>query len=519
MMISRIRGRALAFVAVVAMLGLGGCVVNPVTGKNELGWVSTEAQIDIGRKNYVPAQQMQGGQYKVDPQLTEYVSRVGQRVAAKSPIDLPWEFVVLNNSVPNAWAMPGGKIAVNRGLLTELGSEAELAAVLGHEVVHAAARHGAQSMERGMLLQGAMVAAAIGTRNQEYAGAVLGGAQLAAGLVTTKYGRDAERESDLYGTRYLAEAGYDPQAAVDLQETFVRLSEGRKTDWLQGLFASHPPSEERVANNRVLVKQLRTEGYTGGELGRDRFLAATGRIRKDAPAYAAFDAAREAAANKQFDVAAEEASKAIRLQSNDAQFHGLRGDIRRVQGRHADAVTNYDRAIAKDDEYFGFYIGRGLSRTKLGQRAEAKQDFNRSVEFLPTAVAYTELGKIAEAEGNKDAAVRYFEAASKSSGAAAREAMAGLVRVDLPRQPSRYIAAELVRGNNGKLLLKVTNGTPVTLTDIQVNVVLRWAASGEQALSRRVASLAGGKSAFLSVPLRSDQLVSGNAYAVAARAQ
>ena len=170
MMICRIRGRALLFIAVLLMLSLGGCVVNPVTGKNELGWVSTEAQIDIGRKNYVPAQQMQGGQYKIDPQLTEYVSRIGQRVAAKSPIDLPWEFVVLNNSVPNAWAMPGGKIAVNRGLLTELGSEAELAAVLGHEVVHAAARHGAKSMERGMLLQGAMVAAAIGTRNQEYAG-------------------------------------------------------------------------------------------------------------------------------------------------------------------------------------------------------------------------------------------------------------------------------------------------------------------------------------------------------------
>ena len=187
---------ARVLVLVAPLLLAGGCVVNPVTGQNEIGWVSTDQQIEIGRKNYVPAQQMQGGQYKVDRGLTTYVNEVGQKVAARAPIDLPWEFVVLNNSVPNAWAMPGGKIAVNRGLLTELGSEAELAAVLGHEVVHAAARHGAQNMERSMLLQGAMIAAVIGTRNQEYAGAVLGGAQLAAGLITQKYGRDAERESD-----------------------------------------------------------------------------------------------------------------------------------------------------------------------------------------------------------------------------------------------------------------------------------------------------------------------------------
>ena len=510
---------ARVLVLVAPLLLAGGCVVNPVTGQNEIGWVSTDQQIEIGRKNYVPAQQMQGGQYKVDRGLTTYVNEVGQKVAARAPIDLPWEFVVLNNSVPNAWAMPGGKIAVNRGLLTELGSEAELAAVLGHEVVHAAARHGAQNMERSMLLQGAMIAAVIGTRNQEYAGAVLGGAQLAAGLITQKYGRDAERESDFYGTRYLAEAGYDPQAAVSLQETFVRLSEGRRTNWLEGLFASHPPSQERVVNNQALVKTLRSEGYTGGDLGKKRFLAATARVREDAAAYAAYDAAREAAGNKQYDVAAEEAGKAIRLQGADAQFHGLRGDIRRLQGRHKDALTNYDRALARDDEYFGFYLGRGLSRSELGQRAAAKQDFNASVKYLPTAIAYTELGKIAEAEGNQDAAVRYYEAASSAPGAAGKQAVQGLVRLDLPRRPSRYVRSELVRGSKGEVLLKVTNGTPVALADVQVNVILRWAASGEQSIGRRIPSLAGGRSTLISLPMRNDQLVGGNAYAVAARAR
>jgi hypothetical protein len=92
--------------------------------------------------------------------LTPYVNEVGQKLAAVSKRKLPYEFVVLNSSVPNAWALPGGKIAVNRGLLTELKNEAELAAVLGHEIVHAAARHGAKAQERGTA--GGMAVAQIG---------------------------------------------------------------------------------------------------------------------------------------------------------------------------------------------------------------------------------------------------------------------------------------------------------------------------------------------------------------------
>ena len=98
----------------------------------------------MGSQNYGPARQSQGGDYFIDPELTAYVQSVGNKLAAVSDRKLPYEYTVLNDSVPNAWAMPGGKIAFNRGLLYELNSEAELAAVMGHEMVHAAARHGAK---------------------------------------------------------------------------------------------------------------------------------------------------------------------------------------------------------------------------------------------------------------------------------------------------------------------------------------------------------------------------------------
>ncbi len=105
-------------ISTMALLLAAGCSVNPVTGKNELSLMSAQQEVAIGNQQYSPAQQSQGGQYYLDSELTFYVSSIGKQLAAASDRpNLPYEFVVLNNSVPNAWALPGGKIAINRGLL------------------------------------------------------------------------------------------------------------------------------------------------------------------------------------------------------------------------------------------------------------------------------------------------------------------------------------------------------------------------------------------------------------------
>ena len=222
--------------------------------------------------------------------IKKHVEPVGQKLAAVSDRDLPYEFVVLNNSVPNAWAMPGGKIAINRGLLTELSSEAELAAVLGHEIVHAAARHSAQQMTRAMLSQVLVVATAVAASDSDYGSLAVGSAGLGAQLINSTYGRGAELESDLYGMRYMSKAGYDPQGAVTLQETFVRLSQGGRQDWLSGLFASHPPSQARVDANRRTAAEL----PPGGQLGADSFQRAMQKTMQAKPAYDAYDEGRKA---------------------------------------------------------------------------------------------------------------------------------------------------------------------------------------------------------------------------------
>ncbi len=444
----------------VALLALAGCATNPVTNKRELTLVSSAQEIQVGEQQYGPSRQMFGGDLVVDPGLTVYVKEVGARLAAVSDRDLPYEFVVINESTPNAWALPGGKIAVHRGLLTELGSEAELAAVLGHEIVHAAARHGAKSMERGMLLQGVAVAAAITANQSDYGSLIMTATGLGLQLITQKYGRDAERESDYYGMQYMSRAGYDPAAAVTLQETFVRLSEGRNSNWLEGMFASHPPSAERVENNRASLAEL----PVGGEIGKASYRAAVSGLMASREAYAAHDRGRKALAEGDTAGALSEAKAALQIEPLEAQFHSLRGDVRASQGRWSDALTNYERAVNLNPAYFYPLMRRGLAYHQLADDFAASNDLERSLELLPTAPALNTLGDIRLAAGERAEAMELYRAAAKSDSPDGRAAAESLVRLELPEKPSRYMKTRVGQDASGRLLLEISNRTPLDVS-------------------------------------------------------
>ncbi|MDY6956670.1 MAG: M48 family metalloprotease [Pseudomonadota bacterium] len=409
---------------------LTACAVNPVTGQNELNIISTEQEVSLGAQNYVPAQQMQGGLYKVDPRVGAYVQEVGQKLAAVSDRPLPYEFVVLNNSIPNAWAMPGGKLAVNRGLLTELNNEAELAAVLGHEITHAAARHSAQQMQRALLLQAGVmaVAAAAGSADDRYGPLAVGTAALAASVLNQRYSREAELEADYYGMAYMARAGYDPSAAVTLQETFVRLSEGRQTGWLDGLLASHPPSAERVAQNRLRAQQLGIRGELNPERYRDRIAT----LLKDQPAYEAYDQAVEALGEKNVEKAQTLVAQAVKAQPREALFHGLQGYLALQQSRPSEALADYERALALDGGYYQHYVGAGLAAKALKRDAPAMQYLEKSLTLLPTATAHNALGELALARGDRGRAIEHLRIAAQSDSPVGKQARDTLSRMGVP---------------------------------------------------------------------------------------
>ncbi len=254
---------------VLLLLNLAGCAQNPVSGKQDFVMMSEAQEISLGAKEDANVRK----QYKVyaAPALQAYVDSVGQKVARKSHRpNLRYHFTVLDSPEVNAFALPGGYVYITRGILAYLNSEAELAAVLGHEIGHVTARHGvrrasaAQVTDIGISIMSILVPQINPNLSQTFAGAILSG-----------YGRDYELEADRLGAGYLASSTYDPQAMIRVigvlknQELFdaqIAKQEGREPHRYHGVFATHPDNDTRlqqvVAESSRLTVQEPVEGYT-----------------------------------------------------------------------------------------------------------------------------------------------------------------------------------------------------------------------------------------------------------------
>lgn len=369
---------------IIFCIFLVSCKTNPVTGENEMSLISTLQELKLGEENYLALQQSEGGKYNLDPELNRYVQQVGQKLAKVSDRKLPYEFVIINSSVPNAWALPGGKIGINRGLLLQLGSEAELAAVLGHEIVHAAARHSAKKMETEIALNIGLVVLGASQSDKNNSSTIMAGGMLGATLLSQSYSRDSESEADEYGIKYMVRAGYDPYAAVELQQTFVRLSNNKKVDWVNGLFASHPPSQKRVKENRKLAEHYANQNLYRGEM---TYKFKMERSLKIKAAYDKYDKASKAIENKQWKIAESLLNVAIKIEDREGLFYALKGDIRARQQQHNAAIKLYSYAIHLNSEFFYFYLQRGLNYKATNNREKAKNDLTKSMELLPTKEA------------------------------------------------------------------------------------------------------------------------------------
>lgn len=481
------------------------CSVNPVTGEREFRIYGAEWEQQVGSQMYAPMKQSQGGEFVLDPELTRYVQSVGERLAeqAQRQDTFDFEFSVLNDSTPNAWALPGGKIVVNRGLLTELESEAELAAVLAHEIVHADAGHGARQQSTGMLAQvgavASMVVLSSQVENETARQIAMLVPTVGAQLIMQRYGRDAERESDEYGMRYMAEAGYDPQGAVQLQETFVELSKERREDWLSGLFASHPPSRERVENNRVTAAEL----AAGGEIGRERYQQKTVYLRRVKPAYDAYDEAGQALSEKNLELAQKKLDRALAIEPREALFMAMQGDILVQQDRSKDALTWYDRAIRANEGLFYPHLRRGQAAFKLGQYDAARRSLERSLELLPTAEAHYLLGRLDLDAGSRTAALEHFRTAAQSQSDAGKRAQAELLRLDLPQNTANYVPTQAAQDKDGYIWVQFGNRSSLPLRDIEFSYA--WvddAGRTRQDTLRYRGPLAGGKQDRVRLDLR-----------------
>lgn len=262
--------RVTATLAVLVLcLYAPGCEVNPTTGRSQVNFLSRDEEINIGASAMPELTKEYGGRV-ANADLQNYVTSIGRQLADQTEADnpsLPWEFTLLDSDVINAFALPGGKVFVSRGLAEKMTNEAQLAGVLGHEVGHVTARHTSERMTQQL---GAGVAATV-------AGVVIGQVSdndtlkvaapiaLAIGsqVVVLSFSRDQELEADALGMRYMTKLGYDPAGQMQVMQILAKESGGGgRGGGVEQLFATHPDPQARV--DRIAKKLQGEYAYTQG---------------------------------------------------------------------------------------------------------------------------------------------------------------------------------------------------------------------------------------------------------------
>ncbi|MCC5827900.1 MAG: M48 family metalloprotease [Phycisphaeraceae bacterium] len=255
---------------------LAGCGTVPATGRSQFIMISRDQEVRLGaeaRDEFVAGY---GGEIQ-SAQIRNYVRDVGAKIVEATrldpePWDVPWEFIVLDSATVNAFAIPGGKVFITRGMLSRMNSEAQLAGILGHEAGHVTGRHSARIISNQYAIAG--VVTMIGVFGELQDSDVLRGigvgAQVGGTVFALSFSRSHELEADQLGLRYMTRAGYDPEGLIEVFEILKSLQGGAAgPEWL----STHPTTDRRIAETRALIQEQHPELINGQGLivGRDRF--------------------------------------------------------------------------------------------------------------------------------------------------------------------------------------------------------------------------------------------------------
>jgi predicted Zn-dependent protease len=240
-----------AFPALIAAAAAIGCATNPATGRRQFSLMSEDQEISIGRQQDVEVRREMG--VYDDRALQQYVAGVGARLARQSERPtLPWQFTIVDVPAINAFALPGGYVYITRGLLAFLDDEAQLAAVLGHEIGHVTARHAAQQYSKSTGAGFGVLLGSIFIPEMRPFGNL---AESGLGVLMLKYSRDDELQADSLGVRYASRAGWNPEAMPRMLTTLSRIEEASDTKGVPNWLATHPAAENRVERVTAAVEE------------------------------------------------------------------------------------------------------------------------------------------------------------------------------------------------------------------------------------------------------------------------
>lgn len=410
---------AFAAAVLTALLAVGGCSTNPVTGKSQVVLISEQDEVAMGKQYYPITTQMSEGETP-HREMQNLVTRIGMKMARNSERpNLPWEFNVVDSNTPNAYALPGGKLSITRGLVSKMESEDQLASVLGHEIGHVTAKHQVVSASRQQLLGvalgvGGAVLRGTGTPG---AGAIELAGQVGATLLVQKYSRDQERQADELGLKYMTAAGYNPRAFVETMQILAAGAREQPSKF-ETLFASHPVTAERIAT----AEQRLAAGFGSEAQGRpmqtSEFRRAITPLKEEAPAFALADEAKELARNRRTREAEERMQRAVSMVPSSPILNALWGDTLYDVGDYRRSEEVSDRANSLNPALFYGRLVNGAANWRVRDLRESIEQLRVAERLVPgtVLVAYF-AGRVLEDSGDRrTAAEQYAKVAQATQG-------------------------------------------------------------------------------------------------------
>jgi predicted Zn-dependent protease len=377
-----LRYSAFGYGTLVGLPFLAGCALDPVTGKSQLMMMSREQEIGID-KQQSPFQFSSDYGVTQDSALNQYIGQVGKGLLPAVHRSMPYNFNCVNAVYINAYAFPGGSIAVTRGILLNLDNEAQLAALMGHELGHVNARHSAEQASKSQLsslLVGGLSVLA-GTQGSGLGQLTQQLGALSQGLFLSRYSRANEREADSLGQEYMVKAGYSSRGFVGLMEMLNSLNK-EKPSSSQMLFATHPMSSERlqaaVQRDNTLYKKSRSN-----PVNRERYMDKTAALRQKKGAILKMQEGEKYLAKEAYGDAQTALKSAIQQAKSDYTAHVLMAKCLLIQKKSSQALSYAnDAKQLYPGEPQGYYLA-GLSNSAQKRHSQAFEDFKRCDELLP----------------------------------------------------------------------------------------------------------------------------------------
>ena len=405
----------LSIAASASVGALQGCARSPVTGERILVGMSESMERDIDRQQSPHQFSADLGALQ-DPAVNAYVAEVGARLQphVQRP-QMPYSYRVVNANYVNAYTFPAGAMGLTRGIMVSMQDEAQLAALLGHELGHVNARHAAQRQGQALVAQVALVGLMAAAEDSSWAPLIGLGAQIGASALLARYSRGNEREADALGQRYLVEAGYPADGMVRLHEMLVEENE-RKPGLLETMFSSHPMSTERRDTARRDARTLYATS-AGAAAHRERYMDRTAAVRRLKPTIEACMAGEAAMSKRSWKSAEAHFTQALAAAPRDYPSLLRMAQCQQAQGRLPQA-RHYARQAreAYPQEAQAMKLAATLKlglRDPEGAYAEL-QAFDRALPGDPGIVFLK--GVALEGLGRRQAAAQQFTAYLRGSG-------------------------------------------------------------------------------------------------------